>query len=164
MKPHSIPWKSLRQLMQHVQDSLKTFAQLLVEEEAVMKRLDRDQMAAVVEQKAQALEGFHRHEQELVAVLRPWVPTGSIADCWHTMAHAPEFKALAQHPLFNMIVITAQRIRDQGQRNAAVIRRGQYVVQEAIHLMYEGLGQGPVYQGTGTFRTQPAPSSVNLRG
>lgn len=164
MTSHSIPWESLRTLLQHLLDALNAFSQLLGEEEAVMRRWDREKMQGVVEQKVQALETFHRYEREWVVLLRPWAPTGSAADCWKLFAQDPTFSVLNTHPLFHKITSLAQRIRDQGQRNAAMIRRGQFVVQEAMHLVHAGLGQGSVYQGTGTLRVQPVPSSVNIRG
>ena len=164
MNTASLPWQSLRPVLRQLHDALNALAQLLVEEETVMKRLDRGRMTLLVEQKSQVLESVQRYEQELVAVLRPWVPTGSLAECWALIRSAPECQALALDPLFKMITVTAQHIREQGGRNAALIRRGQYVVQEALNLVHVGLGQGPVYQGSGTLRAHPVSCSVNLHG
>ena len=164
MKTASLPWQSLRRVLRQLHDALNSLAQLLVQEETVMTRLDRDRITVLVEQKSQALETFHRYEQELVTVLRPWVPTGSSAECWALIRSAPECKALALYSLFEMIIATAQQVREQGRRNAALIRRGQYVVQEALNQVQAGLGQGPVYQGSGILRQHPVPCSVNLHG
>ena len=164
MKTASLPWQTLRPVLQQLHDSLHAFAQLLEQEETVMKRLDRDRMNLLVEQKSQVLESFQRYEQELVTLLRPWAPTGSPAECWALIRSAPECKSVALDSLFKMIAATAQQIREQGRRNAALIRRGQYVVQEALNLVHVGLGQGPVYQGSGTLRLHPVPCSVNLHG
>lgn len=164
MQTASLPWQVLRQVLQQIHDALTTFARLLVEEETVMQRLDGHRMTILVDQKSQVLETFQRYEQALVAVLRPWVPTGSSAECWALIRRAPECKALDLDSLFKMITTTAQHVREQGRRNAALIRRGQYVVQEALNLVHVGLGQGPVYQGSGTLRQHPVPGSVNLHG
>lgn len=164
MKPHSIPWDTLQQLFRQLQNSLEEFSKLLVEEEVVMTKLDREKMMALVDQKANVLEAFQCSEQQMVAVLRPWVPTGSSIDCWNMIKQDPQFSRVLQLPVFKAIQRETARIREQGQKNAALVRRGQYVVREAMSLVYAGLGSGPVYQGTGTLRVQPVPCSVNLHG
>ena len=164
MKPHSIPWVALQQVFQQLQVSLEEFSSLLEQEEAVMKRLDRENMMALVDHKATVLENIQRSEQQLVAVLRPWAPTESSVNCWNVITQDPQFSRVFQLPVFKAIQRETARIREQGQKNAVLVRRGQYVVREALNLVYAGVGQGPVYQGTGTLRVQPAPCSVNLRG
>lgn len=164
MKPHAIPWIALQQVFQRLLEVLEELSKLLVQEEAVMKGLDREKMMALVEQKANVLENFHRSEQHLVALLRPWVPTGSSAECWSLLKQQPDFLRVHQLPVFKAIRRETARVREQGQKNAVLVRRGQYVVREAMNLINTGLGQGPVYQGTGTLRVQPVPCSVNLRG
>lgn len=164
MKSHPIPWEALQQLFRRLLNSLEEFSELLAEEEAVMTRLDREKMMVLVEQKAGVLEAVQRCEQQMVAVLRPWVPTGLSGDCWNVIKQSPEFSRVLQLPEFKAIQRETARIREQGQKNVVLIRRGQYVVREAMSLVYAGLGQGPVYQGTGTLRVQPVPCSVNLHG
>ncbi len=164
MKPDSIPWVPLQQVFEQLQGSLEEFSKLLVQEESVMKRLNREKMMVLVEHKATVLEKIQRSEQQLVAVLRPWVSTESSVDCWNAITQDPRFSRVFQLPVFKAIQREITRIREQGQKNSVLVRRGQYVVREALNLVYAGLGQGPVYQGTGTLRVQPAPCSVNLRG
>lgn len=164
MKPSVIPRDSLFRLFQQLHESLQAFANLLIEEEVVMKRLDREKIMALVEQKVRILDVFQRYERELAAVLRPWISSGSPSACWDLIGQAPEFQSVARHARFQAIKQTAQCIREQRQRNMALIRRGHYVIQEALNLVFMGLGQGPVYQGTGTLRVQPITGSVSLRG
>lgn len=164
MKSHSIPWVPLQQLFQQLQNSLHVFFELLVHEEGVMKRLDREAMISLVDRKAEILDTVQHAERQMVAVLRPWVPSGSPAECWLLFKQDPEFSCLARLPVFKAIQRDVARIREQGQKNARLVRRGQYVVREALNLAFTGLGQGLVYQGSGALRVQPVPCSVNLRG
>lgn len=164
MTSHSIPWIPLQQLLQQLQNSLHLFSELLVQEETVMKRLDREKMLSLADRKAEILENIQVVERQIVAVLRPWVPSGSPDDCWLLIKQDPEFSSLGRLPVFKALQRDVARIREQGQKNAVLVRRGQYVVREALNLVFAGLGQGPVYQGSGALRVQPVPCSVNLRG
>lgn len=164
MNPHSIPLVPFQQVFQQLQLFLEEFFKLLVQEEVVMKRLNRENMSAVVEHKETVLEKIQRSEQQLIAVLRPWISRESAADCWKVITQDSRFADVRQLPAFQAIQRETARIRVQSQKNSVLVRRGQYVVREALNLIQTSLGQGPVYQGTGTLQIQPAPYSVNLRG
>lgn len=164
MPSRGIPADQLLQLLTRLQDTLSGFVDILLEEESVMTRPARGQVVSLNEKKERALDLIRTYEKELVAIMRPWVPSGIPSDCLVFLAQHPEGARVATHPLFRTIRATIQRIRDQGHRNVRLLHKCQHVVREAISLASVGLGHGPVYQGTGMLQRHAIPGSVNIHG
>lgn len=167
MTSPSIPWDQIVLLLKSMGAALNDLYELLREEETVMKHLDRDRVDDLLAQKEGVLSVLTRLDQEVLSTLRPLMASSTSkvpANWWSFLAQGKNVQEYGLAQSLSAIKSTAERIRDQGRKNAMLIRRGQLVVGEAINLVLSGLGHVSVYQGTGTLRAHPVPGSVNLQG
>ncbi len=162
-RPHKT-WDHLLVLLGEMRSIFQGFMVLLREEERLLLGMDRKRIADVTEKKEQALDAMCRYEQQVMALLRQLAGSHSQdrLEVWLQKARQPQASSANTmlHELFGL----TRTIQTQGKKNAALTRRTQHVVREAINLIYTGLGVGPVYQGSGALHFPAVPSSVHLHG
>jgi hypothetical protein len=126
--------------------------------------MKQKEIADVSEKKEQALGEMCRYEQQVIVVLQEL--SGSENQerigVWLQQVHQPQ--AISAKRILQELGGLTRTIHMQGKKNEALILRTQHVVREAIHLIYTGLGTGPVYQGSGTLHYASVPGSVHLHG
>ena len=159
-----IPWDTVLPLLQSIAASLEEFRHLLIEEEQAVKTLNREKIMDLVERKERILGTVHGCEQQVISTLSPWVPSETFQACRDLLRNAETSQGIRASALLEEIGGMLPPIRDQGRKNAGLIRRGQYVVLEAFNIIAAGLGNSPVYQETGTLRVHHFPGSVSLQG
>ena len=140
------------------------FLTLLGDEERVLQRMDRQEVVEVTDKKERALDEMCRYEQQVMAVLQELagIEGKEHLSAWMRKAHEPQ--AQVASTIFHEIGDVTHTIQVQGKKNEALIQRMQHVVREAIHIIYTGLGSGPVYQGSGTLQSPVVPCSVHFQG
>jgi hypothetical protein len=162
-RPHET-WDRLLVLLGEMQVVFQEFLSLLCEEEGLLLRMDRQGIADIMEKKEQGLEEMCRYEQQVMTMLQQLAGPENQEHLGGWLKKLREPQAFKAETIFHELVGLARKIQAQGKRNEAVIRRTQHVVREAIHLIYTGLGTGPVYQGSGALRAPSVLSSVQLQG
>ena len=157
-------WDHLLALLGEMRSAFHEFTSLLRDEKRILLGMDRKGIADVTEKKEYALEAMCRYQHQVVAVLQQLAGSehqGKFG-AWLQKSRHPQ--ASSANTILQELGGLIRSIQAQGKHNEACIRRTQHVVQEAIHLMYAGLGTGPVYQGSGTLQYAPVPGSVSFRG
>ncbi len=144
--------------------AVKEFVALLRHEEQLLLVMDRQGIADVTEQKEQVLDEMCRYEQQVVTVLQQLAGSETQEGLWDWLQNVQQPQASGAKKLVHELIGLAHTIQDQGTKNEALVGRTQNVVREAINLIYVGLGQGPVYQGSGALQTPSVLSSVHLHG
>ncbi len=158
------PWDELLVLLGEMHAAFEQFLSFLCDEERLLVAMDRQGVSDMAEKKEQALAEMSRYEQQVSIVIHQLAGPqhrGQI-DVWLKQLRHPQ--AMKASKVFYDLIGLTQKIQTQGRTNEILIRRAQCVVREAIHLIYTGLGAGPVYQGSGVLQFSTAPSSVSLHG
>ncbi len=157
-------WDSLLDLIDTLQEIFQEFLALLCEEEQLLLKMDRQQIAGVTERKEQVLDAMCRYEQQVMSVLEDLAGPENLEAIGQWLKNVHEPQAVLVNERLHELMGVAHKIQAQGKKNEAIIRRTQHVVGEAINLIYTGLGNGPVYQGSGTLQAPSVLSSVHLHG
>ena len=147
-----------------MREVFQKFLLLLLEEECVLLRMDRQRVADITEKKEQVFEEMCRYEQQITATLQQLAGLENLECLEGWLIRSSHPQVVSAKKVFQELHGLALKIQEQGRKNGAVIRRTQHVVREAINLIYTGLGTGPVYQGSGALQFSSVPSSVNLHG
>ena len=157
-------WDYLLVLLGKMRTVFQGFRVLLGDEERVLLGMDQQGVAEVTDKKEQALDVMCRYEQQVMADLQELagIEGKEHLGAWLRKAHEPQ--ALLASTIFHEICDVIHAIGVQGKKNEALIQRMQHVVREAIHIIYTGLGSGPVYQGSGTLQSPVVPCSVHFQG
>ncbi len=157
-------WDHLLVLIHTLQEKFQEFLALLCEEERFLLKMDREEVAAVTERKEQVLDAMCRYEQQVMSLLEGLAGPENRETLGQWLKNVHEPQALLANDRFHELMGLAQKIQAQGKKNETIIRRTQHVVGEAINLIYTGLGNGPVYEGSGTLQAPSVLSSVHLHG
>lgn len=157
-------WDHLLALLGEMRSVFHEFMVLLRDEKRILLGMDRKEIADVTEKKEQALHAMCRYEQQVVAVLHQLAGSDHQGrfGAWLQKARQPQ--ASSAKTILQELGVLSRLIQAQGKKNEARLRRTQHVVREAIHLIYTGLGAGPVYQGSGSLQYASVSGSVHLRG
>lgn len=158
------PWSNLVEILNETQQCLRSFSFLLMEEEGALRGMERGALGEIASKKEQVLESLSRYDQQVQSGLEQLSSPlgGDRLFEWLNRAAQPE--AAIIYARLGDLRSLAQQVRDQGKKNEALIYRMQAVVGQAIHLIYSGLGKGPVYQSSGGLRFPEAPGSVHIHG
>jgi hypothetical protein len=162
-QPHPT-WENLHVLLEDMQQLFKKFLSLLTQEERLLLAMDRQGVADMTENKEQVLDEMCRYERQVVETMHRLAGSahhGHLADWLRNLSHRQA--AIATSKFQDLIGLT-RKIQEQGKKNEVCVQRMQHVVREAIHLIYAGVGTGPVYQGSGALRAPSVLSSVQLQG
>lgn len=157
-------WDHLLGLLGEMRLAFHEFMVLLRDEKRILPGMDRKTIADVTEKKEQALDVMCRYQQQVVAVLHQLAGSEHQGRFGGWLQKSQQPQASSAQTILQEIGVLTRLIQAQGKKNEARIRRTQHVVQEAIHLIYTGLGTGPVYQGSGTLQYASVPGSVHLCG
>jgi len=157
-------WDHLLGLLGEMQVVFQEFLSLLREEERLLLSMDRQGVADITEKKEQVLEAMCRYEQQVMAVIHQLAGPKNQESLGGWLKTSRQPQASLANAIFHELLGLIRKITEQGKKNQTLIRRTQYVVREAINLIYTGLGTGPVYQGSGVLQFSTVPSSVNLQG
>jgi len=157
-------WDYLLALLGEMRTVFQGFMTLLGDEERVLLKMDRQGVVEVTDKKEQALDVMCRYEQQVMAALQELagIEGEEHLRAWIRKAHEP--RAQLASAIFCEIGDVTHTIQVQGKKNEALIQRMQHVVREAIHIIYTGLGSGPVYQGSGNLQSPVVPCSVHFQG
>ncbi|MDH5429083.1 MAG: flagellar protein FlgN [Nitrospirota bacterium] len=161
--PHAT-WEHLHVLLGEMQELFKIFLSLLSQEECFLLAMDRQGVADMTEKKEQVLDEMCRYEQQALDTMHRLAGPdhqGHLADWLRNLSHR---QAVSAKSKFQDLIGLTRMIQEQGKKNESSIQRMQHIVREAIHLIYAGVGTGPVYQGSGALRTPSVLSSVQLQG
>ena len=161
--PHAT-WEHLHVLLGEMQELFKHFLFLLSQEERFLLAMDRQGVSDMTEKKEQVLDEMCRYEQQVLDTMHRLAGSddqGHLADWLRNLSHR---QALSAKSKFQDLIGLARTIQEQGKKNESSIQRMQHIVREAIHLIYAGVGTGPVYQGSGALRAPSVLSSVQLQG
>jgi flagellar biosynthesis/type III secretory pathway chaperone len=161
---HPPPWNQIAPLLNKMTGFLEELRGILSEEESALKTLDREKIENLLIRKDQVLNVLSELEGKAMAMVKPWMGTQDSGNWWLLIRQGrkdpnPEWEALCED-----IERIAGRIQSQGRKNEALIRRGRQMVGEAVRLMLSGLGQVPVYEKRGTWRTRDTHGTVSLHG
>ena len=157
-------WDHLLVLLGEMRSAFREFMVLLRDWKLILLGMDRKAIADMTEKKEQALDVMCRYQQQVVAVLQQlagFEHQGRFG-AWLQKARQPQ--ASSAKTILQELGVLTRLIQAQGKKNEARIRQTHHVVREAIHLIYTGLGTGPVYQGSGTLQYASVPGSVHLCG
>ncbi len=157
-------WDHLLRLLGEMQVVFQKFLSLLREEERLLLHMDRQGVADIMEKKEQVLEAMCRYEQQVMAVMHQLAGPKNQESLGGWLKKSRQPQASSANTIFHELFGLTRKITEQGKKNQTLIRRTQYVVGEAINLIYTGLGTGPVYQGSGALQFSSVPSSMNLQG
>jgi flagellar biosynthesis/type III secretory pathway chaperone len=164
MKHNQETWDDLLILLGEMRVVFQEFMGLLGDEERMLLEMNRQGVARVTEKKEQVLDVMCRYEQQVTARLHQLAgfEDQKGVGLWLKEAAHPQVSSV-NSILQDLFGLTAT-LQEQAKRNEALTRRTQHVVREAIHLIYSGLGNGPVYQGSGVLSFPSVPNSVHLHG
>ena len=126
--------------------------------------MDQPKLLEVNSQKEQVLDTMRRLEQQVERELHQLAGAVSQVSIWSWLKAVPDPRAQSAQSMLIELLRLARLIQEQGKKNEAVIRPIYHRVREAIHVIYSGLGTGPVYQGSGVLNFPSVPSSVHLQG
>ncbi|MEX0830859.1 MAG: flagellar protein FlgN [Nitrospirales bacterium] len=157
-------WEHLQVLLVEMQVLFQDFLSLLKKEERLLVVMDRQGIADITEKKEQVLGEMRRYEQQAMGVMYHLSGGEHRDQLGDWLRNVPHRHAGSSHATFQELIGLTRKIYEQGQKNESRIRRMQHVVRGAIHLIYAGVGTGPVYQGSGILRTPSVLSSVHLHG
>ena len=160
----SVSWDQLLVMAEKARTVFADYLDLLRQEECVLRRMNRQEMADLTERKGQALDLLCRYEQQVVSEIQVLTGSKGTEGIWLGLQRASDPRALSVQNLLREISLLADHIREQGRTNEGLIRRTQHVVREAINLIYLGMGAVPVYQGSGDLSTPSLPGSMHLHG
>ncbi len=158
------PWDHLLVVLGEMHAGFEQFLSFLCAEERLLAAMDRQGVADMADKKEQALAEMSRYEKQVSTAFHQLAGPehrGQV-DAWLKQFRHPQ--AMKASKIFHGLFGLTRKIQAQGRKNEILIRRTQCVVREAIHLIYSGLGTGPVYQGSGVLQFSTAPSSVSLHG
>jgi flagellar biosynthesis/type III secretory pathway chaperone len=157
-------WDHLLMVLGEMQVVFQEFLSLLREEERLLLAMNRQGVADITEKKEQVLATMCRYEQQVMAVMHQLAGLKNKESLGGWLKKSPQSQASSANTIFHELFGLTRKITEQGKKNQTLILRTQYVVGEAINLIYMGLGTGPVYQGSGALQFSSVPSSVNLQG
>ncbi len=158
------PWSTLVTLLKDTQVCLRTFLTLLLNEEDALRAMDRQTLDEITYKKEQILGDLNRYDHQVQTSLGP------IFRSTDSLKHLVEVERVSQPEASTIsrqveeLRSLVESIRQQGKKNETLVSRMQHVVGQAIHLIYTGLGRGPVYQSSGGLHFPEAPGSVHISG
>ncbi len=151
-------------LLKDIGQKFENFLGLLQEEEVLLAKMERHSIAGVTEKKEQVLDEICRYEQQVVATMQELAGPENQERLGEWLQKTQQPEATTVNTILRELKGLTHTIQQQGKKNEVLIGRTQHVVREAINLIYAGLGNGPVYQGSGTLQFPPVLSSVHLHG
>ena len=158
------PWQQVVALLRDTRGCLQSFLKLLVDEESALKSMDRKILDEITHQKEQILESLRQYDQKVHNSLGWEIGALNPGSLEQELQQAPQQDRTVIRQLVRDLQALVQSIRDQGKRNEGLIQRMQHVVGQAIHLIYSGLGRGPVYQASGGLNFPDPLGTVHISG
>jgi FlgN protein len=160
----STRWEPLLRVLAEAQAAYQQYGVLLFQEAHSLRIMNQRNLVEINSQKEQVLDTMGRLEQQVEHELHQLVGTVAQESILSWLKADPDPRAqLAQGMLIELRHLS-RLIQEQGKKNEALIRPFYQRVREAIHVIYTGLGTGPVYQGSGTLNFPSVPSRVHLQG
>ncbi len=160
----SATWERLLEMLAESQAVFHQFGVLLFQEAHSLRNMDQSKLVEVNSQKEQVLDTMRRLEQQVECELYQLAGAVPQESIWSWLKAVPDPRAQSAQSMLIELLRLARLIQEQGKKNDAVIRPIYHRVREAIHVIYTGLGTGPVYQGSGVLNFPSVPSSVHLQG
>lgn len=162
--PQSATWERLLEMLAEAQSVFQQYCVLLFQEAHSLRIMDQPKLLEVNSQKEQVLDTMRRLEQQVERELHQLAGAVAQESIWSWLKAVPDLRAQSAQSMLIELLRLARLIQEQGKKNEAVIRPIYHRVREAIHVIYTGLGTGPVYQGSGVLNFPSVPSSVHLQG
>lgn len=162
--PQSATWERLLKLLAEAQSAFQQYGVLLFQEAHSLRIMDQPNLVEVNSQKEQVLNMMRRLELQVEHELHQLAGALAQGSIWSWLKAVQDPRAQSAQGLLIELLRLARLIQEQGKKNEAVIRPIYHRVREAIHVIYTGLGTGPVYQGSGILNFPLVPSSVHLQG
>lgn len=159
-----VSWKQLLEVGEEAQSIFARYLELLRQEEDALRRMNRQEMFGLMEKKGEALDIMCRYERQVISGIKVLTGSEGKGRLWIDLQAASDPRAVSLQNIVRKLSLLANNIREQGKTNAALIRRAQHVVREAINLIYIGLGTGPVYQGSGALSIPSLPGTMHHHG
>lgn len=162
--PQSATWERLLEALTETRSAFQQYGVLLFQEAHSIRIMDQRNLIEVNSQKEQVLDTMRRIEQQVEHELHRLVGPAKPESILSWLKADPDPRAQSAHGMLMELLDLSRLIREQGKKNEALILPLYHRVREAIHVIYTGLGTGPVYQGSGALNFHSVPSSVHLQG
>lgn len=151
-------------MLAEAQSAFQQYGILLFQEAHSLRIMDQPNLIEVNSRKEQVLDTMRRLEQQVEGELHQLAGAVAQEAIWSWLNGVQDPRAQSAQGMLMELRRLARLIQEQGKKNEAVIRPIYHRVREAIHVIYTGLGTGPVYQGSGTLNFPSVPGSVHLQG
>jgi hypothetical protein len=162
--PQSATWERLLKILAEAQSAFQQYGILLFQEAHSLRIMDQPNLIEVNSRKEQVFDTMRRLEQQVEGELHQLAGAVAQEAIWSWLNGVQDPRAQSAQGMLMELRRLARLIQEQGKKNEAVIRPIYHRVREAIHVIYTGLGTGPVYQGSGTLNFPSVPGSVHLQG
>lgn len=151
-------------MLAEAQSAFQQYGILLFQEAHSLRIMDQPNLIEVNSRKEQVFDTMRRLEQQVEGELHQLAGAVAQEAIWSWLNGVQDPRAQSAQGMLMELRRLARLIQEQGKKNEAVIRPIYHRVREAIHVIYTGLGTGPVYQGSGTLNFPSVPGSVHLQG
>ncbi|MDH5698459.1 MAG: flagellar protein FlgN [Nitrospirota bacterium] len=162
--PQSATWERLLEMLAEAQSAFQQYGVLLFQEAHSLRIMDQPNLFEVNGKKEQVLDTMRRLEQQVEHELHQLAGAVVQESIWNWLKSVQDPRAQSAQRMLLELLRLGRLIQEQGRKNEAMIRPIYHRVREAIHVIYTGLGTGPVYQGSGSLNFPSVPSSVHLQG
>ena len=157
-------WGRLAHTLRSECDAYRHFLQLLKEEAPCLQQLSPQALHDVTSQKTQVLALIQQLDGVRMGLLKRLAGPACKEDLIPWLARSIHPRASEAQAALKELVRFGREAKAHGKRNGALLSHAQYVVREALHVIYTGLGAQPLYGQSGQLSFPSVTGSVSLQG
>lgn len=157
-------WDRLAHTLRSECEAYQSLLQLLDEEGLCLQRLSLQSLHEVTSRKAQLLTLIEQLDGVWMDQLQGLARSARKEELLPWLGRSIHPRAKEAQAALNALISLGHKTKACGKRNGNLLSHAQYVVHEALQVIYAGLGAQPVYGQSGQISFPSVTGSMSLQG